>query len=151
MSRGFLFSSQPALIPPGCVFLCLPIKLSYNTGPSITSNFCCGERELRKLSTPPTIPISKKGNAKECSNYHIIALISHASKVMIKILQAMLQQYVNHELPSAQGGFGKARETRNQIANIHWIIKKAREFEKNIYFCFTDYAKDSDCVDHNKL
>jgi len=98
---------------------------------------------LRKLSTPPTIPISKKGNAKECSNYHIIALISHASKVMIKILQARLQQYVNHELPSVQGGFGKARETRNQIANIHWIIKKAREFQKNIYFCFTDYAKDS--------
>jgi len=126
-----------ALTPPGYIFLCLPIKLSY------TSNFCCGKTELRKLSTPPTIPISKKGNAKECSNYHIIALISHASKVMIKILQARLQQYVNHELPSVQGGFGKARETRNQIANIHWIIKKAREFQKNIYFCFTDYAKDS--------
>ena len=96
------------------------------------------------------IPIPKKGNAKECSNYHTIALISHASKVMLKILQARLQQYVNRELPDVQAGFRKGRGTRDQIANIHWIIKKAREFHKN-YFCFIDYAKAFDCVDHNKL
>ena len=92
----------------------------------------------------------KKGNAKECSNYHTIALISYASKVMLKILQARLQQYVNRELPDVQAGFRK-RGTRDQIANICWIIKKAREFQKNNYFCFIDYAKAFDCVDHNKL
>ena len=81
----------------------------------------------------------------------LCALISHASKVMLKILQARLQQYVNHELPDVQAGFRKVRGTRDQIANIHWIIKKARVFQKNIYFCFTDYAKAFDCVDHNKL
>ena len=97
------------------------------------------------------IPIPKKGNAKECSNYCTIALISHASKVMFKILQARLQQYVNHELPDVQVGFRKGRETRDQIANICWIIEKAREFKKNIYICFIDYAKTFDCVDHNKL
>ena len=97
------------------------------------------------------IPIPKKGNAKECSNYRTIALISHSSKVMLKILQARLQQYVNCELPEVQVGFRKRRGTRDQIANIHLIIKKAREFQKNIYFCFTDYAKALDCVDHNKL
>ena len=97
------------------------------------------------------IPIPKKGNAKECSNYHTIALISHASKEMLKILQARLQQYVNHELPDVQAGFRKGRGTRDQIDIIHWIIKKAREFQKNIYFCFIDYAKAFDCVDHNKL
>ena len=97
------------------------------------------------------IPIPKKGNAKECSNYHTIALISHASKVMLKILQARLKQYVNHELPDVQVGFRKGRGTRDQIANIRWIIKKAREFQKNISFCFIDYAKALDCVDHNKL
>ena len=90
-------------------------------------------------------------NAKECSNYCTIALISHASKVMLKILQARLQQYVNHEIPDVQAGFRKGRGTRDQFANIHWIIKKAREFQKNIYFCFIDYAKAFDCVDHNKL
>ena len=88
---------------------------------------------------------------KECSNYRTIALVSHASKVMLKILQARLQQYVNHELPDVQTGFRKGRGTRDQIANICWIIKKAREFQKNIYFCFVDYAKAFDCVDHNKL
>ena len=93
----------------------------------------------------------KKDNAKECSNYHTIANISHASKVMLKILQARLQQYVNRELPDVQAGFRKGRGTRDQIANIHWIIDKAREFEKNIYFCFIDYAKAFDCVNHNKL
>ena len=95
--------------------------------------------------------ISKKGNAKECSNYHIIALISHASKVMLKILQARLQQYVNHELPDVQAGFRKGRGTRDQVANIHWTIEKAREFQKNIYFCFIDDTKAFACVDHNKL
>ena len=97
------------------------------------------------------IPIPKKGNAKECSNYRTIALISHASKEMLKILQARLQQYVNHELSDAQAGFRKGRGMRDQIANIRWIIEKAREFQKNIYFCFIDYAKAFDCVDHNKL
>ena len=97
------------------------------------------------------IPISKKGNVKECSNYHTIAFISHASKIMVKIIQARLQQYVNHELPDIQAGFRKGRGTRDQIANIYWIIEKAREFQKNISFCFIDYAKTFDCVDHNKL
>src|SRR5574337_223955 len=97
------------------------------------------------------IPIPKKGNAKECSNYHTNALISHASKVMLKILQARLQQYVNRELPDVQAGFRKGRGTRDQIANIRWIMEKAREFQKNIYFCFIDYAKAFSCVDHNKL
>ena len=90
-------------------------------------------------------------NPKECSNYHTIALISHSSKVMLKILQVRLQQYVNHELPNVQAGFRKGRGTRDQIANICWIIKKAREFQKNIYFPFIDYAKAFGCVDHNKL
>ena len=89
--------------------------------------------------------------AKECSNYCTIVLISHANKVMRKILQARLQQYVNRELPDVQAGFRKGRGTRNQIANICWIIKKAREFQKNIYFCFINYAKAFDCVDHHKL
>ena len=94
--------------------------------------------------------VSFHSNAKECSNYHTIALISHASKIMLKILQVMLQQYVNHELPDVQAGFRKGRGTRDQIANIRWIIKKAREFQKNIYFCLIDYAKAFDCVDHHK-
>ena len=93
------------------------------------------------------IPVPKKGNAKECSNYHTIALISHASNVMLKILQARLQQYVNHELPDVQAGFRKGRGTRDQIATICWIIKKAREFQKNIYFFFIEYAKAFDSVD----
>jgi len=97
------------------------------------------------------ISIPKKGNAKECSKYHTIALISHASKVMLKILHTRLQQYMNHELPDVQAGFRKGRGTRDQIANICWIIKKAREFQKNICFCFIDYAKAFDLVDHNKL
>ena len=92
-----------------------------------------------------------KGNAKECSNYHTIALISHASKVILKILQARLQQYLNCELPDVQAGFRKGRGTRDQIANICWIIEKAREFQKTIYFCFIDYAKAFNCVGHNKL
>ena len=97
------------------------------------------------------IPIPKKGNAKKSSNYHTVALVSHASKLMLKILQARLQLYVNRELPDFQAGFTNGRGTRDQIANIRWIIEKAREFQKNIYFCFTDYAKAFDCVDHHKL
>ena len=97
------------------------------------------------------IPIPKKSNDKECSSYHTIALISHSSKVMLKILQARPQQYMNHELPNVQAGFRKGTGTRDQIASICWIIKKAREFQKNIYFCFIAYAKAFDCVDHNKL
>ena len=95
--------------------------------------------------------VSFHSNPKVCSNYHTIALISHACKVMLKIHQARLQQYVNCELTDIQTGFRKGRGTRDQIANIRWIIEKAREFQKNIDFCFTDYAKTFDCVDHNKL
>ena len=95
--------------------------------------------------------VSFHSSPKECSNYHTIALISHASKVMLKILQARLQQYLNCEFPDVQAGFRKGRGTRDQIANICWIIEKAREFQKNIYFCFIDYAKAFDCVDPNKL
>ena len=97
------------------------------------------------------IPIPKKGNPKECSNYRTIALISHASKIMLKILQARLQQYVNCELPDVQAGFRKGRGIRDRIANIRWILEKAREFQKNIYFFFIDCTKAFDCVDHSKL
>ena len=97
------------------------------------------------------IPIPKKGNAEECSNCRISALISHASKVMLKILQARLQQYMNWELPDVQAGFRKGRGTRDQIANICWITEKAREFQKNHLLLLTDYAKSFHCVDHNKL
>ena len=93
----------------------------------------------------------KERQCQRMLNYHIIALISHASKVMLKILQARLQQYMNHELPDVQAGFRKGRGTRDQIANICWIIEKARKFQKNIYFCFIDYSKSFDCVHHNKL
>jgi len=87
------------------------------------------------------IPVPKKDNAKECSDYHTTTLISHTSKVMLKVLQDRLQQYVNHELPDTQTGFRKGRGIRDQLANIHRIIKKARDFQKHIYFCFIDYAK----------
>ena len=97
------------------------------------------------------ITILKKGNAKDFSNYHTVSLISHASKVMLKILQARLQRNVNCELPDVQARFRKGRATRDQIANICWIMEKAREFQKNIYFCFIDYDKDFDRVHHNKL
>ena len=93
----------------------------------------------------------KKAYNKEYSNYHTTALISHASKVMLKILQTRLQQYMSWELPDVQPGFRKGKGTRDQVDNIHWIIEKAREFQKNIYFCFIDYTKTFDCVDHNKL
>ena len=97
------------------------------------------------------LSVPKKGNAKECSSYCTIALISHASKVMLKILQARLQQCVNWELSNVQAGFWRGRGIRDQIADICWIMEKAREFQKNIYFCFIDYTKDFACVDHNKL
>ena len=97
------------------------------------------------------IAIPKKGNAEECSNYCTVALISHASKGMHRILQARLQQYVNREIPDVQAGFRKGKGTRDQIAKIRWIMAKAREFQKNVYFCFIDYVKTFDCVDHNKL
>ena len=97
------------------------------------------------------IPIPKKGNAKERSNYQKVGLISHASKAMLKILQARLQQYVNHEFLDVQVGYRKGRRSRDQIANIRWIIEKAREFQKIMYFCFIDFIKAFDCVDHNKL
>ena len=97
------------------------------------------------------IPIPKTGNAKECANYHTIALNALTSKVVLKILQVRIQQYVNCELPDVQARFRKGRGTRDQIVNIHWIIKKAREFQENIYFCFIGYTKAFDCMDHNKL
>ena len=97
------------------------------------------------------IPIPKKGNAKECSNYYSIAFISYASKMMLKIVQARFQQYMNCEIPDVQAGFRKGRGTRDQIANICWIIEKARDFQKNIYFCFIDCPNSFDCVDQNKL
>ena len=97
------------------------------------------------------ILIPKTGNAEQCSNYLTIALISHTRKVMLKILQARLQQYMNHEIPEVQAGFRKGRGTRDQTANICWIIEKSRELQKNIYFYFIDYAKAFDCVDHKKL
>ena len=97
------------------------------------------------------ILITKKGSTKECSNHQTNAFISHASKVMLKILQARLQHYVNWELPDVQADFRKGRGTRDQIANVHWVVEKAREFQKNINLCFIDYAKAFDGVDHNKL
>ena len=100
------------------------------------------------LERPVFISIPKKGSVKECSDYHTITLIPHASKVMLKILQARLQLYVNRELP-VRAGLRKGRGTRDQISHIHWVIEKAREFQKNI--CFIDYTKAFDCVDHNKL
>ena len=97
------------------------------------------------------IPIPKKGNDKEYSNYCTTALIPHANRVTLKILQVRLQQYMKWELPDVQAGFRKGRGTRDQIANIHWMIEKAREFQKSIYFCFIDDAKAFDCVDHHKM
>ena len=97
------------------------------------------------------ISVPKKGNAKECSNYHTIVLISRATKVMLKILQAKLPQYMNWELPNVQAGFRKGRGAKDQISNICWIVERAREFQKYLYFCFIDNAKAFDCVDHNKL
>ena len=97
------------------------------------------------------IPIPKKGSTKECANHQTVALISHASNVILKILYARLQHHANQELPNVQAGFRKGRGTRDQIVNIHWVKEKTRELQKNIYFCFIDYTKAFDCVDHNKL
>ena len=111
---------------------------------------CCTQysNKFGKLSSGPQhwkrsvfIPITKKGNAKECSNYHTIALISYSSKVVLKILQARFHEFVNQQFPDVQALFRKGRETRDQIVNTHWIIEKTREFKKNIHFCFIDYAK----------
>ena len=129
----------------GLPFSSLGVKTFYNQLWAL----CCVSWSFLERSV--FIPIPKKGNAEECSNYRTIALISQASKVMLKFLQARLQQYVNHEIPDVQAGFKNGRGTRDQIANIRWIIEKSREFQKNIYFCFIDYAKAFDCVDHNKL
>ena len=107
--------------------------------------------EATGLERSIVIPIPKKGNDKEASNYHTVALISHVSKVMLKTLQARFQQYVNWEISDVQAVFRKGREICDQIANIHWIVEKAREFQKNIYFCFISYTKHFDYVDHNKL
>ena len=115
---------------------------------------CCTQyaSKFGKLSSATGMEkVSFHSSPKECSNYCTMALISHASKVMLKILQARLRQYMNCELSDVQAGFRKGRGTRDQIANICWIIEKAREFQKNIYFCFIDHAKAFDCVDHNKL
>ena len=120
---------------------------------------CCTQHvsKFGKFSRPQDwkrsvfIPKPKKGYGKECSNYLTAALISHARKVMLKNLQARLQQYVNRELQDVQAGLRKGRGTRDQIVDIHWIIEKAREFQKNIYFCFIDHTKAFDCVGHNKL
>ena len=119
--------------------------------PSICQQIWKTQQWPRVWKRSVVIPIPKKGNSKECSNYHTIALISRASKVMLKILQARLQQYMNHEFPDIQSGFRKGRGNRDQSANICWIIEKAREFQKNIYLCFIDYAKAFDCVHQNKL
>ena len=117
----------------------------------VPTQYCSLQHRPQDWKRSVFIPIPKKGNAKECSNYRKIALISHASKEMLKILQARLQQYVNRKLPDVQAGFRKGRGTRDQIANICWMLEKARKFQKNIYFCFIDYAKAFDCVDNNKL
>ena len=121
-----------------CFFLSFPENLE-------NSAVATGLEKVSFHSNPKEI------NAKEYSNYHTIALISHTSKVILKILQSTLQQYMNRELPDVQAGFRKGRGIRDQIANIHWIIENAKEFQKNIYFCSIDYAKAFDCVDHNKL
>ena len=119
--------------------------------PASKRNTACQHLDFRLLTSKRSvfIPIPNEGNAQECSNYRTIALISHVSEVILKILHARLQQYMNQELPDVQIGFRKGRGTRDQIANIHWIIKKAREFQKNI--CFIDYAKRFDCVNHKKM
>ena len=118
---------------------------------------CCTQQTWKTQQWPQGwkwsvfFPIPNKDNAKECSNYCTIVLISHANKVMLKILQVRLQQYMNHELPDVQAEFRKGSRTRDQIANICWIIKKARVFQRNIYSCFIDYPKAFDTVDHSKL
>ena len=147
----YLATAAAAKSLQSCPTLCDPIDGSPpgSPVPGILQVLSSGQPQDWKRSV--FIPIPKKDNAKECSNYRTTALISHTSKVMLNILQARLQQYVNHELSDVQAGFRKGRGTRDQIANIRWIMEKAREFQKNIYFCFIDYAKAFDCVDQNKL
>ena len=141
----------------GCIsiWICIYVHILKDDAVKVLHSIC---QQIWKTQQWPQdwkrsvfIPIPEKSNAKECTNYCTTALISHASKVVLKILQVRLQQYVNCELPDVQAGFRKGRGTRDQIANTCWIIEKAREFQKNIYFCFIDYAKAFDCVDHNKL
>ena len=130
----------------------IPVELFQNLQDDFVKVLHSICEQIRKTQQwPQDVPIPEKDNAKECSNYCTAALISHASKVMLKILQERLQQYTNHELPDIQTGFRKGKGTRDQIANIGWIIEKPGEFQKNIYFCFINYAKAFDCVDHNKL
>ena len=121
-------------------------KVSFHSNPKESSSSLSAVKLVSKGGI-----IAKERQCKECSNYRTISLISNASKVMLKILQARFQQYVNHELPDVQDRFRKGRGMKDQIANIHWMIEKARKFHKNIYFCFIDYVKAFDCVDHNKL
>ena len=137
--------------------------MEFQLSSSILKRWCCESAALNMpanvensavatgLERSVFIPTPKKDNAKECLTYLTIVLLSHASKVTLKSLQASLQQYVNYELPDSQDRFRKGRGTRDQIANIYWIIKKVREFQKNIYFCFIDYGRAFDCVDQNKL
>ena len=146
------FSSvQFSSVAQSCPTLCDPMDCSTPGLPVHHQLLEFTQTHVQNWKRSVFIPIPKKGNAKECSNYRTIALISHTKKVMLKILQARLQQYVNCKLPDVQTGFRKERGTRDQIANICCIIKIAREFQKSIYFCFIDYAKAFDCVDHNKL
>ena len=137
--------------PPSCLDHSLLFRKAMKVLHSICQHIWKTQQWPQDWKRSVFIPIPKKGHTKECSNYRTIALISHASKVMLKILQARLQQCMNHEIPDVQAGFRKSRGIRDQIANIHWIMEKAREFQKKIYFCLIDYAKAFDCVDHNKL
>ena len=130
-----------------CLSLILEWKLTFSSPVEIWKT----QQWPLDLKRSVFTPIPKKSNAKECSNYCTIALISHASKVMLKILQAKLQQYADTEIPDLQTRFRKNRGTRDQTANIRWIIEKTREFQESIYFCFISYAEAFDCVDHNKL
>ena len=155
LDEGYLLTATPPDLARGVAPLIPPAQILKDDAVKVLHSIC---QKIWKTQQWPQdwkrsvfIPIPKKGNAKECSNHCTIALISHASKEMLKILQARLQQYVNCELPDVQAGFRKGRGTRDQIANICWIMEKARAFQKNIYFCFIDYAKAFDCVDHNKL
>ena len=138
--EGFL------IFPCYSLELCIQMGAALNMTANLENSAVATELEKVSFHSNP-----QKGNAKECSNYHTIALILHASKVMLKILQARLQQFMNHKLPNVQAGFRKGRGTRDQMTNICWIIEKAREFQKNIHFCFIDYAKAFDCLHHNKL
>ena len=124
-----------------------PVKVLH----SICQQICKTQQWPQDWKRSVFIPIPKKGNAKECSNYHTIALISHANKVKLKIPQARLQPYMNWELPDVQAGFRKGRGTRDQVANICWIINKANKFQKNIYFCLIDYATFCDCGSQQTL